>query len=208
MTPSEVQEMTAGQINKAAANYRALLEKRSREFDTEAVQKALGRRELADEQFEVFRRHIEMFAGLLVRRVPVNRALTPQQALDATGRKQYTEQSVVDSMPRGQGDETATFFFQLRPEECTRPGYVSCDDLEKAFARRDFVPEFPDDLAAINAADPSFADEHPNGTQWKDSKDRWCFAGFGRWRDGERDLRVDRGGHGWRGDWWFAGRRK
>jgi hypothetical protein len=57
MTPSKT--MTDGQIAKAVANYRALLEKHAGEFDSNVVQIVLGQSQLADEQFSVFRRLVE-----------------------------------------------------------------------------------------------------------------------------------------------------
>ncbi len=45
MTPS-VSAMTNGQIDKAVANYRAMLEKNSKNFDSGSVQIVLGQPEL------------------------------------------------------------------------------------------------------------------------------------------------------------------
>jgi hypothetical protein len=47
MTPSKL--TTDGQIDKAIANYRVLLEKHRKEFNAEAVQIVLGQSELAGE---------------------------------------------------------------------------------------------------------------------------------------------------------------
>ena len=67
MTPSKA--MTDGQIAKAVANYRALLEKYAGEFDSKAVQTVLGQSQLADEQFSVFRRRVESISEMIVREV-------------------------------------------------------------------------------------------------------------------------------------------
>lgn len=203
LTPSTVESktMTAGQINKAVASYRALLEKHSREFDLTAVQSVLGQSELADEMFVVFRRRVEADSNMIVRRVRVNRNREPQEVIKATGRNQYVNDSVVACMPRGEGESTDVVFFTLGR-------YVSDDDLGKEYDLRGLKPADPYSLAAINEADPAFADGHPNGTHWKDSDDKWCFLAFNRWADGRRGVDVDRRGSGWRGVWWFAGARK
>jgi hypothetical protein len=196
---------TEGQITKAVANYRALLEKHAREFDSEVVQTVLGQSELASEMFELFRRRIEVISNLIVRRVSVNRTRKPQAVLDATGRAQYTDRKVVDAMPKGEGDEVEVVFF--KPDLSERNGFISDDDLEKEFELRGLKPADPYSVAAVNEADPAFADEKPNGTHWKDAKGNWCGAVFNRWCD-ERRVGGDRDGRGWRDYWWFAGVRK
>lgn len=203
MTPSET--TTVGQIDKAVANYRALLEKHSREFEAGAVQMVLGQSELAGEQFAVFRRRAEAVSNLIVRKVKVNRSRTPQEALNATGRKQYTDRKVVDSMPNGEGEEVEVMFF--KPDLTERNGQISDDDLEKEFELRGFKPADPISVAAVNEADPAFADENPHGTHWKNADGEWCFAAFDRWRV-ERRVSVDRHDGGWGVSWWFAGFRK
>jgi hypothetical protein len=176
MTPSKT--TTAGQIDKAVANYRALLEKHSGDFNTNAVQMVLGQPELAGEQFAVFRRRVEAVSNFIVRKVPVNRNRSQQEALDATNRAQYTDCKVVDSMPKGEGDEVEVVLF--KPDLSKRDGYISDDDLEKEFDLRGLKPADPISVAAVNEADPAFADEKPHGTHWKDAKGNWCYAAFYR----------------------------
>ncbi len=197
-TPS--QTTTAGQIDKAVSNYRALLEKHSREFSSEAVQVALGQPKLAEDQLVVFRKHVEALSDPIVRRVTVNRARSLKEAIDATGREQYLNNEVVTSAPRGNSDEVEVIFFKLGR-------YVSDAELEKEFDLRDLTPVDPHSLTAINQADPTFADNHPNGTHWQDADKKWCYAAFGRYVVG-RDVRVLRGGGDWNDSWWFAGVRK
>lgn len=200
MNPSK-KETTERQINKAVANYRAMLEKHSPEFDGEAVQAVLGQPELAEEQFKLFRKRVEALGGMIVRRVKVNRVRTGQQALDATGRKQYTDRKVVDAMPQGKGEEVEVVFFKVGR-------YVSDADLEKEYELRGLNPADPYSLAAVNEADNAFADEKPNGTHWKDAEGKWCFATFNLWRV-ERRVNVRRNfGLVWSVGWWFAGLRK
>jgi hypothetical protein len=205
MTPSKT--TTAGQIDKAVANYRALLEKHSGDFNTDAVQTVLGQSELAGEQFAVFRRRVEAVSNLIVRKVLVNRSRSRQEAIEATGRVQYTNRKVVDAMPKGEDDEAEVVFFKPKPEEYTQPGWMSDDDLEKALALRGLKQAPPDDVAAVNEADPTFADDKPHGTHWKDANGNWCYATFYRFGDLRR-VYVKRNGYGWYGHWWFAGVRK
>ncbi len=199
MTPS-AKTMTAGQIDKAVANYRALLEKHAPEFDSEAVQLVLGQTELAGEQFAVFRTRTEAVSNLIVRCAKVNRTRKPQEVLDATGRKLYTNEDVVNSMPKGEGEEVEVVFFNLGR-------YVSDADLDKEYELRGLIAADPYSLAAVNEADPAFADKKPNGTHWRDSKGKWCFATFGLWGD-ERSVDVGRNDRGWNDYCWFAGLRK
>ena len=120
---------------------------------------------------------------------------------------QYTDRKVVDSMPKGEGDEVEVVFFKPEPWEYTEPGYISDDDLEKAYERRNRNPADPYSVAAVNEADPAFADEKPHGTHWKNADGKWCFAALlplGR----QAQVRVDRIGRGWNDNWWFAGVRK
>lgn len=203
MTPSKT--TTAGQIDKAVANYRALLEKHSGDFNTDAVQTVLGQSELAGEQFAVFRRCVEAVSNLIVRKVPVNRNRSQQEAIEATGRAQYMDRKVVDAMPKGEGDEVEIVFF--KPDLSTRKGYISDDSLDKEFDLRGLKPADPISVAAVNEADPAFADKKPHGTHWKDANGNWCFAAFRRWH-GKRWVNVRRNDNDWSDGWWFAGVRK
>lgn len=203
MTPSKI--TTTGQIDKAVGIYRALLEKHARDFSAEAVQTVLGQPELAGEQFAVLRRRVEAISNLIVRKVKVDRSRTPQEALEATGRVQYTDRSVVNSMPKGEGDEVELVFFKPDLSKCN--GLISDDDLEKEFELRGLKPADPISVSAVNEADSAFADEKPHGTHWKNSDGKWCYAAFGLWDD-DRDVNVDRYDGVWGDSWWFAGLRK
>ena len=146
-------------------------------------------------------RRVEVPSKMIIRKVRVNRNRLPQEVLDATGRKQYVDKGVVASMPHGESDEVEVVFFK---EDC----FLSDDELEKRFAQHNLKPADPYSLAAVNEADPVFADEHPNGTHWKDSNGKWCYAAFLRWSFEERSVNVNRGGFDWHDNWWFAGLRK
>lgn len=139
-------------------------------------------------------------SNLIIRHVKVDRSLNPQEVLDTTGRRQYTDPDVVASMPKGEGDEVDVVFFNL-------DRYVTEDELEKEYELRGLKSADPYSLAAVNRDDPTFADTNPNGTHWKGADGKWCSAAFGQW-DVERRVGVDRRGDVWSGLWWFAGVRK
>lgn len=192
--------MTDGQINRAVEIFRAQLVKHQNELSSEAVQTVLGQKELGQEWLTVLRTRVEHVSNMIVRRTKVDRSLSPEAVLDATGRNKYTDKKVVKSMPKGEGDEVDVYFFKVSR-------FISDEDLEKEYALRGLVPADPYSQAAVNRDDPAFADEHPNGTHWKDADGKWCFFACFRW-DGERCVHVDRRGSGWGDGWWFAGLRK
>ncbi len=133
------------------------------------------------------------------RRVSVDLVRSPAEVLDATGRTQYIDKAVVAAMPWGQVEEELFFFKFGR--------YVTDAELDKEYELRGLKPVSPYSLAKVNEDDPAFADTHPNGTHWKDTEGRWCFATFGRCSGG-RGVDVRRFDRGWGDGWWFAGVRK
>lgn len=204
--------ITAGQIGRAADRFSERCRVNASSLPKDTVQTVLEDEgdALAQEMFEVFRSRIKRHANTITRRVTVNRTRTPQEALDATGRTQYTDRTVVDSMPRedlsGQeGDEVEVVFFKLDLSE--RGGHISDDGLEKEYESRGLTPADPISVAAVNEADLTFADEHPNATHWKNADNKWCYASFYLWNY-DRKVYVYRGGFDWFGDGWFAGVRK
>ena len=145
---------------------------------------------------------MEAQSNLIIRRVCVDRTRSPQEALNATGRVQYTDCKVVKAMPKGEGDKIEVVFF--KPDLSERNFFISDDDLEKEFDLRGLKPADPISVAAVNKADPAFADEKPHGTHWKDAKGNWCYAAFRRWCD-ERGVDAYLSDCGWDDFWWFAG---
>jgi hypothetical protein len=127
----------------------------------------------------------------------VDRSLSQRQVLEATGRKLYVEDDIVETMPNGTGAEIEVHFFNLG---CS----ISDNKLEHEFGARGLVPCDPHTLANVNQDDPAFADDYPNCTHWKDSDGKWCFVSFDRW-NGERGVDVRRDHIAWGGGWWFAG---
>ena len=205
VTPS-ADIITAGQIGKICDLVSSRLRKSG--LASEPTQMALETqgKELTDDVVAAIRKRVEAVSNMIVRHVSVNRNLTPQEVLDATGRKQYTDKSVVEAMPKGEGKKVEVIFFKPRPG-AYQNGWLSDEALDKEFDFFCLKPADPYSQAAVNEDDSAFADERPNGTHWKDAQGHWCFAAFDRWRDG-RYVDVDRRDVDWHAHWWFAGLRK
>ncbi len=191
MTPSK--EMTRRQIDKAVANYRALLEKHAPEFASATVQVVLGQPELAREQFAVLRARVEAQGEIIIRRVRVDRTRTPMEAINATGCNKYVDDDVVVTMPQGEGDEVDVYFIPTRR-------FIPVAEVPAFLAQYGLVPD-PRAQAAVNEADPTFADKYSNGTQWGEN----CCLTFRRCDDDERRVRCGRSGGGWNDNWFLSG---
>ena len=202
-TPSTQTDLgiTEGHIGKINELNGAVLRKRGGNFRPTDVQLMLERSGsvLQDRFFSLVEELVIATANVIIRTVKVNRSRSPKEMVAATNRTEYTDNSVVKAIPRGEGDEVTVEFFKLGK-------YVSDDDLAREYEKRGLTPD-PYALAAVNEADPAFADEHPNGTHWKDENGNWCFVAFRRY-DGRRDVSVDRNRSGWRDHWWVGGVRK
>ena len=199
MSPSEITPITSGQIAKFLDLLTAGLRKSGLPSEpTQLVLETQGDA-LVTEFVGSVRKRVDAISEMIVRHVTVNRNLTPQDTLDATGRKQYTDRNVVKGVPRGEGAEVAVCFFKLGR-------YASPAEVDEAYKLRGLTPD-PIAQAKVNTDDPAFADEHPNGTQWQDADGKWCFATFSRWSD-KRMVNVHRSGDDWNDHWWFAGVRK
>jgi hypothetical protein len=197
---TQSEQITSGQIGQIQDRLGTKL--RDSGLPAEGVQQALKAPggAIIDEMVAVIRKHVEANSDLIVRRVPVDRTRSPKAAFEATTRKLYLNDSVVAAMPRGEGEEAEVVFFKVGR-------YVSDADLDKEYELRGLTPADPYSQAAVNEADPAFADDRPNGTHWKDSSGKWCYAFFRRWSD-EREVGVYRNDGGWNDGWWFAGLRK
>jgi hypothetical protein len=107
----------------------------------------------------------------------------------------HIDQEVLATMPMDGPEEGDLFFFPLEKN-------TPVADIPQVLDERGFVPDYAAQLQ-VNADDPAFADEHPNGMQW-DKNSCACFGRGGGWRR----VLVGRLGSRWFGDVWFAGRRK
>lgn len=199
--------MSDGQIETAVEQLRAAMRKHRDEVEKDAAQQALGVDNLGMRMFSVFRGLAEAVSKMLVRQVTINHSRTPEEAIKATGRREYVNAAVVKAMPKGEGVDATVYFFKPSPDAYDENGLISDDAVEKEFEMRGLKLADPYSLAAVNEADPTFADEHPNSTHWKDTAGKWCFATFDRW-DVERGVDVGQNGRDWGGRWWFAGVRK
>lgn len=199
--------ITLGQVGKLLELLESALRKSG--LQSEPVQQVLENQgpHVVSEMLAVFRNHVEAVSDMIIRHATVDRTRTPQQAIKMTGFKYNCETSVVISMPQGEGDELDVFFFKPDASTYDEYGNISEDEVAKQFELRGLKPVDPYTLAALNEADPAFADEHANVTHWKDTNGEWCYCAFGRW-DGARRVSVLQGGDGWHDLWSFAGCRK
>ncbi len=175
-----------------------ILSKRSRE----EVDTLIGNGGVYKEAYE---KMVNEVLGLLTNtitvKVKVKRGQNPQQVLDGTGRKQYTNSTVVETMPieGGEGEEEVEFvFFKVGRS-------LPDSEVEAERKKRGLVQ----DLAAqaqYNADNPDFATDHPNGDSWKDANGKWSYAFFYRWSGG-RGVLVDFSVYGWNDSDWFGGRK-
>lgn len=138
-----------------------------------------------------------MSTNILVRDFTVDLNLVGMAAINATGRVKYVNDRVVANMPRATVSEGKLHFFQTGR-------YTTVAQVEAEYSKRGLVAVDPHTLCAFNAANPEFADERPNGTQWKDANGDFRYATFSRW-NGERSVDVLRSDRGWNDGWWFAG---
>lgn len=193
-------EMNDGQIENFVSKLRDALRKNRQHFSKDSAQHVLGVPNIGMELLDPIRVHAEVFGNIVVRQATVNRTRSQYEALVATGRSLHLNKSVVKTIPSATGDIEAIFvnFGQN----------VDCDKLDNELATLGFeLIVDPQGLAAINEADRAFADGHPNGIQWKDSKGNYCYVVFSRWGTGP-SVFMYRHGDGWGGAWWFPCRRK
>ena len=129
---------------------------------------------------------------IVVKGVRVDRTRTLQEVIDATGRKQYVNNDVLVTMPEGKGDKVDVYFVPIKR-------YLPTKEVPAFLAQHGLVPD-PRAQAAVNEANPAFADEHPNGSQWGDN----CCLAFDRWDD-ERGVDCRCNAHDWPGNWFLSG---
>ena len=172
---SPFKPITDGQIGKFNEKIAARLRKNNTEISSDVFQEIVTTDDtLIDEVFAAVRKRVEARSNFIIRTVKVNRNRSAKEALKATGRNLYVTDSVAKNMPKAETDEVEVILFKIGRQ-------ISDNDLEKEYELRGLKPADPYSLAAFNEADPAFADEHPNGTHWKDEDDKWCFAAFVRW---------------------------
>ncbi|TSC55183.1 MAG: hypothetical protein LiPW30_649 [Parcubacteria group bacterium LiPW_30] len=191
-TSVRTQSITGGQIGQI--NDRLATKLRESGLPLEAVQNVLKMpgNMAFDEMVAVFRKHVEAQNDIIVRRVRVDRTRTPMEAINATGRNKYLSDDTVASMPQGEGDEVDVYFIPTRR-------FVPAKEVPAFLAQYGLVSD-PRAQAAVNEADPAFADEHPNGTQWGNN----CCLAFSRWFS-KRSVLCDRDDCVWHDGWFLSG---
>jgi hypothetical protein len=97
-----VETITTEQLGRASDRFIARCRKNAVSLSKDASQQVLEEEgdALAQEMFEALRKRVERRSKMIVRHVTVNRGLTPEQIIAATGRKQYVTAAVLQTMPR------------------------------------------------------------------------------------------------------------
>lgn len=139
--------------------------------------------------------------GTIIRNIKVNRTLTGKQAVNATGRKKYVSDAVVDAMPSGTELEMEVHLVPLKR-------YVGAAKLDEELAALGYKMIDPIANCALNEAEPELADKYPNGVQWKDAGGKFCYALFRRDLDDGRCVYVSQYDFDWRAYWFFPCARK
>lgn len=151
--------MTDEQIAQAVEVFRSKLRENRGEFDSEAACYALRAGVVGGDLLGAFRRHVALNSGMMVRRVTVNRDLTPQEMLVTTGLNIVcADGEILSSMLRGCGNEVDVYFFKV--SKVSR--WISNDNLWDEYMLRGLKPDMYAQ-AAVNASDSTFAESYPNG---------------------------------------------
>lgn len=143
---------------------------------------------------------VDQVSQIVRRTVAVDRSLSPQQAIVATGRRQFVTDDVLAAMPQGHGDTVTLEFVRLTK-------WMNDEVVEALLAEHGLVAADAFAVAAHNTADQDFALKHPCFTHWQDTNGKWCLAAFSGWGGG-RYVYVHRDDDGWHDGWWVAGVRK
>lgn len=194
----ETEEITKGQIEKLQTLLGSALKKSGlKKKPLQYVIKEQGKL-LMKELLEVVRHRVEAISNFIWRNANVDRSRMPELVIEKTGRVQYVDKAVLATMPNGTGNKKKMTFFKANK-------FISPDDLAVMYKDLVLKPD-PYAQAAVNEADPEFADKYPNCTQWKDENGTWCYLSFVRY-NGERGVvvRRDDDDDDWSGSWWFGG---
>jgi hypothetical protein len=189
--------MTSRQINKLVQIFRAASTSGAANVDSVHAASTLEGAGLGGEMYAAFLRHVELQSRILIRDYTVDQSVTGMAAISATGRTFWGHQKVAEDMPRALSSSGKIHFFQTG-------SYTPASELAREAKKRGLVLADPHSLAAYNKANPYFAKDHPNATQWQDDQDKVCSATFSGWY-AERDVEVCRRDSIWKDDRWFAG---
>ncbi len=196
MTAS-VTPMTDGQIENVVAKVRDALRKHRDQLESAAVQRVNGIDKLGEMLIAPFRVRVEAEMEIIVRPFKVDRTKTPEELYVAMGRVEwYKDANVLRAMPNAGPAEGELVLFPLKRD-------TPVADVLAAYELRNLEPD-PTALMQVMAEEPELADDRRIGCQWDASGSYVCV-----YRDGgERGVGVGRGGGGWSGDIWLAGRCK
>lgn len=143
----------------------------------------------------------ELPEGTIIKLVKnIDRVCTPQEALDATERIQFTTKDAVDLIPHGEGKEIEVYLVPLKKK-------FAVDELEKEIDKIGFKLIDPITLCALNGTEPELADTIPNATQWRDENNKAYCVYFYNW-SGERGVGVCEAEDDWYDHWFFGCVRK
>ncbi|OGG54669.1 hypothetical protein A2764_01280 [Candidatus Kaiserbacteria bacterium RIFCSPHIGHO2_01_FULL_55_79] len=195
--------MTDGQIKDLLKKVAEAARKHRKDVSQKAAGQALGVPNIGTMMFAVFRQLADAMSNLIVHRVKVDRTRTPQQALDACGRKQYVNSEVVATMPAGKGKNVRLTYFKPDKSAYDDNGLLKPGALDEEYKKHGLKAD-PQAQIDDNAANPNFADKTPNACQWTDKNGNHCYATFYRWNGGPVVF-VSRFGLDWDGRWSFAG---
>lgn len=106
----------------------------------------------------------------IIRTVRVMRAREPKAMITAVGCAQLTNSTILSSIPRCEGKYVNVEFFNLDKN-------VSPEDILLQYQSRDLTPD-PYAQAAVNEAEPTFAEKYPNLTCWEDERYNLCYLFF------------------------------
>lgn len=197
-----VESMTSGQAVRISERFQVKCRKDGVNLHKDTVQSVLDDEMdmLIDEMFGALRTRVERRIKLIVRRVKVDRSRTAAQVIDATSRtKWYMDEQVLAEMPLEGRAEDNVEFFELDYDP-------TVDELDREYETRGLRPD-PAAVAQAMTDDPAFADERSVGVQWRDKRNRACYAIFYR-LDGERRVYVLWDDNRWGRNCRFAGVRK
>ncbi len=129
----------------------------------------------------------------------VDYTLTPQQILDATGRRQYVDKAVLATIPKsGNGIVANVPFTFFKPGRHLSPVELAVELKDRKLVRDLYVQ------VAAAAQDPEFADTYPNVMNWELQGGGYGYMTFLRDDDG-RYVSVGRDDFGWGDIWSFGG---
>lgn len=199
MTPP-IKMATLKQIDKAVANYRAMLERYSQYFAVSAFQQVLGSKEFAKCQADLFRAYVEVVNNVVTRSASIDRTRSFLKAIEVIGGTQYLVREIVTTAPQAEGD--AEFIFVNFGRD------VACDKLDEELAKLGYeLVVDPQGLAGINEVDRHFSEDYPNALQWKDAEGKNCLLVFNRWGGGH-DVHVIYHSTVLSSIWWYPCRHK